>query len=388
MHSEIAFVSSGKVGLISADGTNERFLQFDVPDQLDWSIGPAFPDGEHFIVHSLDEAEMSKLVYGQAKRRLWLCNWKSGTLARELVASGRPADFIGCYGILPDGQRLVLDVTINKDIQLFIADLDGTDWKPLTADFPGFHYGDHLSPDGSQIAFHVTSSQTRQAIRNPFCPNVYSINVVQTDGSNRTLVAGDPGHLYFGPRWSPDGRWLAYMDCGNYKEDPSHFRGNICIGRPDGSEHLVITEGLPHWFAATYGTVGYRRRGANFLQWSPNGRYIAYSRLLPGSRPDFEFDTNLPNHEESIFKPENARGGSQICLLDPFSGETIALTEAKEHLWTAHPKFSADGSQLLFLRCQVNEPPEIWIMNADGSNQARLTRGFDDTGADFPMWLN
>lgn len=387
MHSDIAFVSAGKVGIISANGTNERYLQFDVPGQLDWSIGPTFSDGEHVIVHSVDEVAISKLVVGQAHRRLWMYNWKTGLLIRELAASGRPADFISCSSILPGGQRLLLSAIVDKDSHLFIADRDGTEWNKLTDDMSGFHYGEQLSPDGSQVALHVTSSRNSGGTRNPFCPGVYSINTMQTDGSNRVLVAGEPGHLYFGPRWSPDGAWLAYLDCCNYKEDPSHFRANICIGRPDGTEHRAVTEGQPHWFAASYGTADNRSRGSNMLQWSPNGRIIAYSRLLPGSRPDFEFDTNLPDHEETIFKPDYARGGAQICLLDPFTGETMALTEAKEHLWAARPNFSTDGSKLLFLRCQVNEPPEIWVMNADGSNQTRLTRGYGDRGADFPMWL-
>jgi TolB protein len=47
----------------------------------------------------------------------------------------------------------------------------------------------------------------------------------------------------------------------------------------------------------------------------------------------------------------------------------------------------ADGTQILFCRAEIGEPPAIWVADSDGKNERLLTRGFQDLGADQPRWL-
>jgi len=81
-----------------------------------------------------------------------------------------------------------------------------------------------FSPDGRRVAFHLAS------------PRGYEIWTCDADGANRVRVIGHPDHLYFGTSWSPDSQWILYQDC-QFKNDAGHDWSDICIGRPDGSEH-------------------------------------------------------------------------------------------------------------------------------------------------------
>jgi len=46
----ITFASRGRIGMINPDGTDERYLDFDVPNQVMWQFGPQFSDGYRIIL--------------------------------------------------------------------------------------------------------------------------------------------------------------------------------------------------------------------------------------------------------------------------------------------------------------------------------------------------
>ena len=125
-----------------------------------------------------------------------------------------------------------------------------------------------LSPDGQRVSFHLAS------------PQGYQVWTSDTDGKNRVRIAAQPGHLYFGTCWSPDGRRILYVDC-HYGEDPGHDWADVCVGRADGSEHRVLTSGQSMWFAATYGGPTTRGGGSNVPAWTRDG-----SILFPRASPD------------------------------------------------------------------------------------------------------
>ena len=165
------------------------------------------------------------------------------------------------------------------------------------------HYGVSIDPEGRRLAFHVTGGKYEgQAADTRYRPGPYAINVCDTAGQHRVVVAGQPGHLYFGPVWSPDGAWLVYLDC-HAEEDPAHFAADLCIGRPDGSEHRVVTQGQRHWFGAAYGTAEARGGGSNTSLWSPDGSTVTYTRIVPGSHPDCEYHPERPDHQELVYRP-------------------------------------------------------------------------------------
>ena len=170
-------------------------------------------------------------------------------------------------------------------------------------------------------------------------------------------IAGNSDHLYFGTSWSPDGRWILYQDC-HFKSDPGHDWSDICIGRADGSEHRVLTDGQPQWFGATYGNPENRGGGSNMPTWTQAG-HILFSRKLPGSKVAWEFQRRRPDtdHFNRDFKPELSGGGAQICALDPSTGAIVPLTPGDPGDWDFRAAESPDGKSVVFCRAQTGAMP-------------------------------
>ena len=131
-----------------------------------------------------------------------------------------------------------------------------------------------ISPDGTRVAYVRNSMDIlvdRQRSR---------LWIVGADGSDhRALTAGESGGDERSPRWSPDGRRLAYVASGALPEDRS---AQIHVRWMDSGQTARLTQ-LP-------------RAPAN-LAWSPDGRWLAFSMLVPEPSPPY---VTLPA------KPSNA----------------------------------------------------------------------------------
>ncbi|HVF29698.1 MAG TPA: S9 family peptidase [Pyrinomonadaceae bacterium] len=101
-----------------------------------------------------------------------------------------------------------------------------------------------LSPDGRTIAFTVG---TVNKADNRVVTHIYTVN---PDGSNlRQVTAGNSSHS--SPRWSPDGKRLAYTT-----------GGDIWTMEPDGDDRRQVTR---------------ISSGAANPVWSPDGKWIAFN---------------------------------------------------------------------------------------------------------------
>jgi TolB protein len=376
----LLFTSQGKTGLIRADGTSLNFLQFDVPQQVTWQPVGFFQDGRRVLMMSMEARRDGPGrpfpdYYHLTPTHMWIYNLETRAL-QEIQDKNRIAPFYAPSLILPGEERILFQVVTKGAAQLFTMNLDGTDRREFTRAGEGFPYGISASPDGKRIAFHVSGPR----------PHSYRIFVAEPDGSNRKLVAGHPDHLYFGTSWSPDSKWVLYHDI-HFKTDPGHDWADICIGRPEGPEHRVLTQGCIHWAAASYGNTKNYGNGSNMPQWLPDG-WILFSRKRPGSRTAWEFDPTLPNdHFQRAYKPELARGGTELCALNPETGAMKPITRSRPLQWDFRALPSPDGKQIVFCRAKVGETPAIWVIDADGSREQMLTRGFQHLGADQPRWL-
>ena len=88
-----------------------------------------------------------------------------------------------------------------------------------------------------------------------------------------------------------------------------------------------------------------------------------------------------------IIKPELARGGTEICRLDPRDGSCEPLLRNEPGVWDFRASESPDGRLITFCRAKTGEAPALWVMNADGGEARQLTGGWEDRGADHPRWL-
>ena len=372
------FVSQGKTALINADGSDLRYLEFNVPNQVTWQPGAFFSDGHRVLFLSMEArrdgpGKPFEEYYTQTPTHLWIYDLDSGSL-KEIATRERLAVFYTPALLLND-ERMLVQVVRNKVGQLFSMNLDGTDAREFTRAGEGLPYGLSLSPDGRRVAYHLAS------------PAGYQIWTSDSEGGKRLRVAAQSGHLYFGPAWSPDGQWLAYQDC-QPGADPGHDWSDVVVSRPDGSEQRVLTKDQPMWFAATYGNPQNRGGGSNLVAWSHDGA-ILFPCRLPGSKVAWEFQPQRPDtdHFNRDYKPDSARGGTEICRLDPRDGSITRLTVCQPPVWDFRVSESPDGKWIVFCRAATGGVPAIWVTDSKGGNPRQLTNGLEDRGADHPRWL-
>jgi len=167
-----------------------------------------------------------------------------GPAVRLTTAAGR--DEFAAWS--PDGSALLFASDRNGDQEIFIADPDGSNPRPLTDNdvddsWPAW------SPDGRRIAFMRRKGEH------------WHIWIMNADGSGGRRLMDAPGHE-FNPVWSPDGEWILF-------EASRDGSGNddIYVIRPDGSGERRLTE-----------------TPANdvYPDWSPDGSSIAYCTIEGG----------------------------------------------------------------------------------------------------------
>jgi Tol biopolymer transport system component len=372
------FVSQGQTALINADGTGVRYLDFDVPNQATWQPADFFADGRRVLFLSMEPRRDGpgrpfEEYYSQTPTHLWIYDLESDSL-KEIATRDRMAPFYAPQLLLGD-ERMLVQVVRNKVGQTFNMKLDGTDAREFTRAGEGLPYALSLSPDQRRVAYHLAS------------PAGYQIWTSDVSGGQRIKVAARASHLYFGPVWSPDGNWLAFQDC-QPATDPGHDWSDVCLSRPDGSEQRVLTQGGAMWFGATYGSPENRGGGSNIVAWTHDSA-ILFPQRLPGSKVAWEFQAQRPDtdHFNRDYKPDLARGGTEICRLDPRDNSITRLTRSDPPVWDFRASESSDGKWIVFCRAATSDVPAVWMMDAAGRHPRPITKGRDNRGVDHPRWL-
>lgn len=209
-----------------------------------------------------------------------------------------------------------------------------------------------ISPDGRQIAYvrrsnDIMTDKARSAI--------WLIDVAT--GQQRPLVAGSGNH--FGPRWSPDGRRLAYASTSEGGA-PQLF-----VRWMDGGQSVRIT-GLPD--------------SPQDITWSPDGTRLAYLMTVPddgmklGSPPPkpegAEWAKPLEIYDKVTYRADGAGyikpGFDHIFMVDATGGAPRQLTFGAFH--DGAPEWGRDGRTIYF--SAVRKPD--WEMTANNSEIYRL----------------
>jgi len=259
--------------------------------------------------------------------------------------------------------------------EIYVIHPDGSGLRRLTFD-GAFDDSPAISPNGKQIAF-LTARHDPQ----PRFPDLkYEIYVVDINGENLQRLTNTPAAETH-PAWSPDGLTISFdadYDGDGYKE--------IYTINLDGSELQRLTQ---------------NQANDQFADWSPDGKQIAFSSDRQGSWDIFLMDadggnqrplTNTPQWE--VF-PAWSPDGSQIAFngLTPASRNTDVFVISADGRdlrqltdkagFDEDPCWSPDGSQIAY-QSMIGGNFEIYLMNADGSNQHPLSA---HAGDDFwPSW--
>ena len=157
------------------------------------------------------------------------------------------------------------------------------------------------------------------------------IYVMDADGNNQIRLTNHPEHDYQ-PSWSPDGGRIAFVSERN--------GGNkqIYVMDSNGKNVKRLTNGA------------FDRHPA----WSPDGQTIAYH--------GYE-DEEWVEDEEVNFK---------IYLIAP-DGTNRRKLAGDIPSWDIEPAWSPDSQRIAFVSSRENWVSEIYVMDANGTHQKRLT---------------
>ena len=250
-----------------------------------------------------------------------------------------------------------------------------------------------LSPDGSRVAFtRVTADEKRTGYET-------SIWTVATSGGEAPLRLTTGKHDGQ-PRWSPDGRSIAFIRGGDKDDAGKPKPPQIALLSLAGGEARIITD-LP--------------KGAGNPTWSPDGKRIA-----------FMSDTTTEDIEKAARKKSGAQAGkaeadsereSDVHVISRavyrINGEGYLDAKRHDHIWVldlpaasdelpkpaqltkgdydeGEVRWSNDGSRIYFVTSHVPEPyyelptSEIYVISSSGGTPEKLTTIPMDIG-DFTL---
>lgn len=224
----------------------------------------------------------------------------------------------------PDGKAIAAEVMYGgslSDRAISLIDIQ-------TSQSTLFAQGESLSwsPDGLQIAYEARTSDPAY---------IGAIFVTGLEQNNPTRKLVDLNRFGSNPTWSPDGNWIAYQDYAG-----SSY--SLYILELASLTNRVIAEGLMDTVSS--------------IAWSPDSTQLLFDAL--GSN------------------------NTDIYLADITAGTVINLTQDDPTYLDEGGVWSPDGTSILFVSFRVDDTPQVFSMNADGSNVVQLT---DATGAN-PVW--
>lgn len=248
--------------------------------------------------------------------------------------------------VSPDGRTIAFMSNRSGTWSIYIMPLDGSTGPHRVSDDPrGEWYGD-WSPDGSRLTYY-RSDQDRSFLRSyivatgeehPMGPQdgnrggprwtpdgetlLYTcrglgVCAMTPEGDDRGVAYGLDGGQH-DPALSPDGEWIAFVD--PLVDDAQ----DAFIVRVDGSARIRVTEDP----GRTYG-----------VDWSPDGRYLAYNTEVDGNADIYLYD------------------------LETGSSRRLTTDAAEEHL----PRWAPDGSYLVFTSDRTGAE-RIYRMSPDGGD--------------------
>jgi Tol biopolymer transport system component len=256
--------------------------------------------------------------------------------------------------------------------EIFASKADGSGQVDLTNTRSAEEFQSEWSPDGMRIAFvRVTTLPNGLPLANLY--------VMRGDGTRQTQLTffttsdNQPGDF----AWTPDGSEIVFVYATATGDD-------VWAVNADGTNlHPLFT-------SAT---------GVGALDVSPDGQRILYSQYIGppgydglfvrnanGSGPETQltsgpFDAHprwSPDGSKIVFDSTGTDGTPGVFEINSDGTDRVPLAAGSEASW------SPDGSRLIYVNS--SGVPSVWEMNADGSNQTQITFPAPQYVTALPAW--
>ncbi len=290
--------------------------------------------------------------------------------------------WVGDPQVSPDGSKVAfVKVTVNAartnyDTSIWAVSTNGTE-QPMRLTRGNRDTSPRWSPDGRFLAF-VRSAETPGPTS---APQIYLLPMSGGEAFQLTNVPRGAG----GPVWSPDSKWIAFGSSANAEDIARQGRPPAqgqresdvrvitrAVYRSDGGGYLDPTRPNHLWVIPTPGANG-DRPAAKQLTSGPfsEGNFVW---ATDGSR--IYFTTNRDA------EPYYSTPRSEIFSISPNGGTLELLTRIG--MGVGALSLSPDGKRFAFVASAVHQPvrsytqPDLWVLDiAPNASPRNLTANFD-----------
>jgi dipeptidyl aminopeptidase/acylaminoacyl peptidase len=226
-----------------------------------------------------------------------------------------------------------------------------------------------FSPDGSTIAFVVTTVDQKANRRRG------EIWTVAADGSRAPSALTTAPQSSNSPRWSPDGRTLAFLSARPVPGDAATDTPKVQLWL------LPLGGGEPRRVTNLPNGVSPVQNGVSTFQWSPDGTRIVV--VSPSGPSDTAKSPSDVRHYKHAIYNFNDTGWfddkrTHLWVVDVPSGHANQITSGDE--WNdTDPQWSPDGRKIAFVSNRTgrafdeNRDTDVWVIDASGGSLTKIS---------------
>jgi len=215
---------------------------------------------------------------------------------------------------MPDSHGLIVTVERDDADQLMLTDINGSWPRALTTDTTGDHWDPRPSPDGNAVVYTLRRFDDL---------NRLDIVLLEIRTGKSITLYGNPSTRAQSAKWSPDGKWIAFIAQESERDE-------IYLVRPNGAGlHQLTKSG----------------HDVSQFEWSPAGGQLAV-----------------------IF---NRNGSFDLSLVDVETGNIVDLRTGTG--FHSNPNWALDGSFVTYEYESPVVPPDLYRMDLSSKQVTQLT---------------
>ena len=218
---------------------------------------------------SPDGRQVAFISYREGKPNLWMIPAGGGEARKVMinVPNMKENRYITRPSWLPDGKKLIFGGFFGYGNQgVWMVPVEGGVPQKLEFDFDTWIEGCDVSPDGAYIAFDYIGAKEGNPIKGSrtFEKDIYVIPFKGGEPQRITKIEKS-GLSFHSPRWSPDGKRIAFRSVNWFEDNEGNESEEIWVCEFPGGEPRTITKKM--------------KGNLTHLSWSPDGKMIVFSGL-------------------------------------------------------------------------------------------------------------